>query len=120
MPTQPPSPKGPGSQNAAKHDTKVDQFYADQTPANAVALAIADAKADGNGTPEFFYYLNRAEEQLRDPVRSAAPDLLSALQASQTFIDSLKSCIPDWAERMAVNGEGYSAANHAAIRKATA
>ena len=46
-------------------------------------------------------------------------ELLAALKASQSFINSFKSCVPDWAERMAVKGEGYSANNLAAIAKAT-
>lgn len=62
--------------------SKCDNFYAYPTPANAVALANADARATGNGTLLFFECLNRAEEQLRDPVRASATDLLGALQAS--------------------------------------
>lgn len=44
--------------------TPCELFYADPTPAGAVRLAIADARADRNGTPDFFLYLNRAVDQL--------------------------------------------------------
>lgn len=54
-----------------------DAFYADKTPANAVALAIADHRANngGRGSFEFTDALTKAEKQLR-----AHDDLVAALR----------------------------------------
>lgn len=55
-----------------------DAFYANKTPANAVALAIADHRAHngGRGSFEFTDALSKAETQLR-----AHDDLVAALRA---------------------------------------
>lgn len=60
------------------------KFYTEggQTPANAVALARADYLVQTPQPPiTFLHQLAQAEDQLRDPVRAAAPQLLSALKA---------------------------------------
>lgn len=49
---------------------------------------------------------------------AAATELLDAAICARDFIASLKSCIPDWAERMKITGEGYTAKLDAAIAKA--
>lgn len=72
-----------------KHDP-VAEFYNDPSPRNAVALAIADARNDGNGTPEFFAYLNKARDQLEHfPEMHAA--LCNARNLIMMFMEGAQS-----------------------------
>ena len=42
------------------------------------------------------------------PLHRAAPELLDAAKSALDFINSFKSCVPDWKKLMKVSGEGYT------------
>ncbi len=77
------------TQAAPTHPSACNQFYSDPTPANAVRLAIEDARADENGTPEFFEHLNRAAMQLESHAQLVAALEICLHSMTDQFPDGL-------------------------------
>ncbi len=75
-PTDTPDQPGTPAKSLAESKNSWAQFYELPTPLGAVRLAIDDARADGNGTPDYFHHLNRGVAQLE-----TFPDLVAVCDA---------------------------------------